>query len=93
MLMVDAGETTIHVERGGSGPAVLLLHGFPETLAMWREIASVLRTPDHVPGTGALEWDGTNVTGYPVDGGHFFPEEDPQETAEALAAFFSPMGD
>ena len=36
---VDAGETTIHVERGGSGPAVLLLHGFPETLAMWREIA------------------------------------------------------
>jgi alpha/beta hydrolase fold len=27
---------------GGSGPAVLLLHGFPATLAMWREIASVL---------------------------------------------------
>jgi haloacetate dehalogenase len=40
--IVDAGETAIHVQRGGSGPAVLLLHGFPETLAMWREIASVL---------------------------------------------------
>src|SRR3954447_7891 len=40
--IVDAGETAIHVERRGSGPAVLLLHGFPETLAMWREIASVL---------------------------------------------------
>jgi haloacetate dehalogenase len=39
---VDAGETAIHVERGGSGPAVLLLHGFPETLAMWREIAALL---------------------------------------------------
>jgi haloacetate dehalogenase len=40
--MVDAGETAIHVERGGSGPAVLLLHGFPETLAMWREVAPLL---------------------------------------------------
>jgi alpha-beta hydrolase superfamily lysophospholipase len=40
--IVDAGETAIHLERGGSGPAVLLLHGFPETLAMWGEIASVL---------------------------------------------------
>jgi haloacetate dehalogenase len=39
---VDVGETTIHVERAGSGPAVLLLHGFPETLAMWREVASLL---------------------------------------------------
>jgi haloacetate dehalogenase len=39
--IVDAGETTIHVECG-AGPALLLLHGFPETLAMWREIASLL---------------------------------------------------
>jgi haloacetate dehalogenase len=36
---LDTGETTIHVERVGSGPAVLLLHGFPQTLAMWRDIA------------------------------------------------------
>jgi pimeloyl-ACP methyl ester carboxylesterase len=40
--MVDAGETQIQVERGGSAPAVLLLHGFPETVAMRREIALVL---------------------------------------------------
>jgi haloacetate dehalogenase len=40
--IVDVGETTIYVERGGSGPAVLLLHGFPETIAMWRETASRL---------------------------------------------------
>src|SRR5919198_1123365 len=39
---VDVGETTIHVERAGVGPAVLLLHGFPETLAMWRKVASLL---------------------------------------------------
>ena len=30
-----------------------------------------------------------NVTGGPVDGGHFFPEEHPEHTAATLAAFFS----
>src|SRR5919108_3051483 len=40
--VVDTGKTTIHVERGGSGPPVLLLHGFPQTLAMWRDIAPIL---------------------------------------------------
>jgi haloacetate dehalogenase len=29
-----------------------------------------------------------NVTGWPVDGGHFFPEEHPEHTAAALADFF-----
>jgi haloacetate dehalogenase len=33
---------TVYVEEGGSGPAVLLLHGFPETSAMWHEIAPLL---------------------------------------------------
>ena len=34
-----------------------------------------------------------DVTGQPVDGGHFFPEERPRDTAEALSAFFSPNRD
>lgn len=29
-----------------------------------------------------------NVTGWPVDGGHFFPEEHPEHTAATLADFF-----
>ena len=40
--VIDTGPSTIHVKRGGSGPPLLLLHGFPETLAMWRDIAPLL---------------------------------------------------
>ncbi|QIN83316.1 alpha/beta fold hydrolase [Rubrobacter tropicus] len=36
------GETTVFVRHGGSGPPILLLHGFPETHLMWRHVAPLL---------------------------------------------------
>jgi haloacetate dehalogenase len=36
------GETTIFLRRVGSGPGVLLLHGFPQTHLMWRSVAPLL---------------------------------------------------
>src|ERR671936_262513 len=39
---VDTGPTTIHVRRKGSGPPLLLLHGFPETHLMWHRVAPML---------------------------------------------------
>ncbi|HEX4686640.1 MAG TPA: alpha/beta hydrolase [Nocardioides sp.] len=39
---VDTGEAVIAGSRFGSGPGVLLLHGFPETRLMWREVGSRL---------------------------------------------------
>jgi haloacetate dehalogenase len=39
---VDVGETTIFFRRAGSGPPVLLLHGFPQTHLMWHRVASIL---------------------------------------------------
>lgn len=38
----DVGETQIHYVRAGSGPPVLLLHGFPQTHAMWHAVAPEL---------------------------------------------------
>jgi len=38
--------TTLHVRAGGSGPAVVLLHGYGETGDMWSPLAAVL-VKDH----------------------------------------------
>ncbi|WP_232666345.1 alpha/beta fold hydrolase [Pseudonocardia sp. TRM90224] len=39
---IDTGTATISVRHGGSGPPVLLLHGFPQSSAMWHPIAPQL---------------------------------------------------
>lgn len=54
---VSVGRSKLVVRRGGSGPPVLLLHGFPETHAAWHRVAPLLATcftlimPD-LPGYG-----------------------------------------
>jgi pimeloyl-ACP methyl ester carboxylesterase len=39
---IAANGTTLHVRIGGSGPAVLLLHGYGETGDMWAPLAAAL---------------------------------------------------
>jgi haloacetate dehalogenase len=39
---IDAGGVTIHGVAGGDGPAVLLLHGYPQTHAIWHKVAPEL---------------------------------------------------
>jgi haloacetate dehalogenase len=39
---IDAGGTTIHTVHGGSGPPLLLLHGYPQTHVIWHKIAPAL---------------------------------------------------
>jgi haloacetate dehalogenase len=39
---IETGETSIFVRSSGSGPPLLLLHGFPQTHLMWRSVASRL---------------------------------------------------
>ena len=40
--LVNLESTTIFAKIGGNGPCLLLLHGFPETHLMWRDIAPAL---------------------------------------------------
>ncbi len=40
--LVDVGEVAIFIRRKGSGPPLLLLHGFPETHLMWHRVAPAL---------------------------------------------------
>ncbi len=68
------------MRAGGSGPPVLL-HGFPETHLMWRDVAPILARRFTV-----VRADLRGGAG--VDGGHFFPEENPGATAAALEEFF-----
>jgi haloacetate dehalogenase len=39
---IHTGETTIFLRSSGSGPGLLLLHGFPQTHIMWRGVAPLL---------------------------------------------------
>jgi haloacetate dehalogenase len=39
---IETGETSIFARWSGSGPPILLLHGFPQTHLMWRGVAPLL---------------------------------------------------
>jgi pimeloyl-ACP methyl ester carboxylesterase len=75
------------VDTGAAGAglrAVLLLHGFPETHLMWRDVAPVLAR------RFTVVCPDLRGRGQPIDPGHFFPEEMPRRCAEKLKAFLTP---
>jgi haloacetate dehalogenase len=39
---LDIGEVRVHARIGGSGPPLLLLHGYPQTHVMWHRVAPAL---------------------------------------------------
>lgn len=45
---IDTRAGRIFARSGGEGPPLLLLHGFPQSLVMWREVALVLAKSFHV---------------------------------------------
>jgi pimeloyl-ACP methyl ester carboxylesterase len=62
---VDVGGTRIHYVTCGSGPAVLLLHGWPQTWYEWRRVADAL--PDFtvvMPDLRGFGYSAKPVAGY-----------------------------
>ncbi len=48
---IDAGDVMINTVHAGSGPPVLLLHGYPQTHAMWHRVAPALAEENAVVAT------------------------------------------
>jgi pimeloyl-ACP methyl ester carboxylesterase len=46
---IQTGETSIFLRSCGSGPPILLLHGFPQKHLMWRSVAPLLAQPGSLP--------------------------------------------
>jgi haloacetate dehalogenase len=44
LSIIAAGEVALRVRQGGCGPPLLLLHGHPQTHAMWHKVAPRLAT-------------------------------------------------
>jgi pimeloyl-ACP methyl ester carboxylesterase len=63
---IDTNGTTLHVRYGGTGPAVVFLHGFGDTGDMWAPVARVL-AKDHtviVPDLRGMGLSAHPDTGY-----------------------------
>jgi haloacetate dehalogenase len=41
-IRIETNRGAVFIQTGGTGPTVLLLHGFPETSLMWRDVAPLL---------------------------------------------------
>jgi len=68
---IQTSGATIHVVRGGSGPPLLLIHGYPQTHVEWHKIAgrlaerfTVVMTDLRGYGDSSKPADGENHAGY-----------------------------
>src|SRR3954468_14578692 len=63
---VDVGSAVLRVRIGGSGPAVLLLHGHPRTHTTWWRVAPLLATEGFTVVCPDLRGYGESRAGEPV---------------------------
>jgi haloacetate dehalogenase len=79
---VQVGGSTVFLTRAGSGPALLLLHGFPETHMAWRKVAPHL--------TDSFTVVAADLPGY---GDSIGPEPDAGHTAYSKRAMGQILAD
>jgi pimeloyl-ACP methyl ester carboxylesterase len=63
---IDVGGLSMHVAEAGSGPPVLLLHGWPQHWYAWRKVAPALADDHHVicPDLRGFGWSEAPPGGY-----------------------------
>ena len=88
VLDVAAPDTTIRVRTGGSGPALLLLHGYPQTGAMWHKLAARLAEEFTVV---CPDLRGYGASGKPASDEHHAPYSK-RAMAGDMAAVMSSLG-
>ena len=62
---VDIGDVRLHAVTGGDGPALLLVHGWPQTWYAWRTVMPALAQHYHVV---AVDQRGIGLSDKPRDG-------------------------
>ena len=68
-LKVQREGLSFHVERRGHGPAVLLLHGFPDSLRLWDAVAPRLQAEGFQ--VIAIDQRGFGLSDAPAGAGHY----------------------
>jgi len=85
---INVGVTYLHVVESGDGPPLLLLHGFPETHLMWRDIAPALAGHFRVV---CVDLPGYGESGYPASVGDDFPSSK-REIAAIMVELMRKLG-
>lgn len=82
---VDTASAAIHLVRGGEGPPLLLLHGYPQTHAIWHRIAPRLAEHFTVVAADLRGYgDSSKPRGLP-DHGNYSKRAMAQDMVEAMA--------
>lgn len=81
---LDVGGLRLHVAQAGTGPVVLLLHGFPDSLQLWREVAPRLVAAGHR--VVALDQRGFGASDAPADKRSYRIDRLVTDVAEVLDA-------